>query len=407
MKRTLLIIITATAFQWVMATTHQIGKDRAYKNIMQVAEMITPGDTILFDAGIYHGNQVLQNIQGTQERPITIMAVPGNTVIHQGGPCGWIMSDAAYINIQNIIFEQQTVNGFNMDDGGSYETPSHHIIFEGCTFRNINASGNNDLLKMSGVDFFEIRNCLFLNGAAGGSGIDMVGCHNGVIKGCRFENMGDNAICAKGGSQFIRIEGNFFKNCGNRSLNLGGSTGYQFFRPIDAKFEAADLQVYSNIFIGSEAPIAYVGSERVNVVNNTIYMPDMFVVRILQETVDTNRFIKCGNNVFRNNIIYYNGGIESVCNIGTDTAPESFHFSNNLWYNADDAKKSAPGYLPVKETNSIVGKNPLFRDSSTENFTIPKNSPAVGKGGAVKDPSDDYSGNKYLTRRSIGAYEGN
>ncbi|MBK9982774.1 MAG: hypothetical protein IPP15_10180 [Saprospiraceae bacterium] len=67
---------------------------------------------------------------------------------------------------------------------GTYATPAHHIKFENCTFRNIDATGNNDLLKLSGLDSFEIRHCVFLNGADGGSGMDMVGCHDGLIKNC-------------------------------------------------------------------------------------------------------------------------------------------------------------------------------------------------------------------------------
>ncbi|MBK8241845.1 MAG: hypothetical protein IPK88_00320 [Saprospiraceae bacterium] len=52
-----------------------------------------------------------------------------------------------------------------------------------------------------------------LNGSLGssGSGIDMVGCHNGRINKCTFENMGANSIQMKGGSQYIRIEKTFLK----------------------------------------------------------------------------------------------------------------------------------------------------------------------------------------------------
>ena len=89
---------------------------------------------------------------------------------------------------------------------------------------------------MSGVDFFEIRNCTFLNGAAGGSGIDMVGCHEGLIKSNRFEKQGSNSIQAKGCSKNIRIENNFFRNGGQRTLNLGGSTNLMLFRPIVARY---------------------------------------------------------------------------------------------------------------------------------------------------------------------------
>jgi len=100
------------------------------------------------------------------------------------------------------------------------------------------------------LDSFSVSNCLFLNGSPGGSGIDMVGCHHGTFEGNRFEHMGANAVQAKGGTSDITIQRNFFKDGGQRSLNLGGSTGLQFFRPDTAHYEAADLRVYANIFVG-------------------------------------------------------------------------------------------------------------------------------------------------------------
>ncbi|MBK9982773.1 MAG: hypothetical protein IPP15_10175 [Saprospiraceae bacterium] len=67
-----------------------------------------------------------------------------------------------------------------------------------------------------------------------------------------------------------------------------------FFRPIDAPYETSDLKVYSNIFIGSQAAVAFVGCINTEVVNNTIYLPEKWVMRILQETVDEDRFPPCG-----------------------------------------------------------------------------------------------------------------
>ena len=232
---------------------------------------------------------------------------------------------------------------------------------------------------MSGVDLFEIRNCTFLNGAAGGSGIDMVGCHNGVIKNNRFENQGSNSIQAKGGSKNIRIAYNYFSNGGERTLNLGGSTNLRLFRPLDARYEAARVTVYSNIFIGSDVPIAYVGCVQTEVLNNTIYLPKKWVIRILQETVDSSRFYPCGNNSFSNNIIYHDGRVIVDCSIGPNTNPQSFSFSNNLWYHSQNSSWAGPT-LPAKDTNSIIGKDPLFNNAAGGDFLLKKGSPAAGKG---------------------------
>lgn len=360
----------------------------------------------MIHAGTYSGGVRIANLRGTAERWITITSAPGQAVIFEGGEQAIHFSDPEYVRIIGLTFQQQTANGVNIDDGGTYATPAHHVIIERCTFRDIAGSGNNDLLKLSGVDYFEVRNCLFLNGAAGGSGIDMVGCHHGIIAENRFENMGSNSVQCKGGSEFIRIERNFFKNGGQRTLNLGGSTGLQYFRPDTARFEAARIKVYANIIVGSQAPIAYVGAIEVDVAHNTLVLPERWAVRVLQETVDSNRFVPCGYNSFRNNIVVVSNALRTAVNIGPNTAPETFVFSHNLWYNLDNSNWQGPN-PPVPEPNRILNQDPLFTDRINDNFMIPPNSPAAGRGMILRDPQFDYFGRPFANPPSIGAIEAN
>lgn len=390
----------------VYSSSLHIGNGYAYSNFETAASEAQPGDTIIFHEGIHSGGQFVANLKGTVDQWIYIQNAEGETAVLSGGNNAIQLSDPAYLHISGLIFEEQTGNGFNTDDGGTYDTPAHHIIFENCTFQNMAVNGNNDLLKLSGLDDFEIRNCTFLNGAEGGSGIDMVGCHNGIIKGNYFENLGSNSIQAKGGTQHIRIEANFFRNGGQRTLNLGGSTGLQFFRPIDAEFEAADLQVYSNIIVGSWAAIAYVGSVNVEVVNNTIYQPENWVIRILQESVDPDRFLECGDNIFRNNIVHMNDGLSTETNIGPNTRPETFLFSNNLWFNAENGNWAGPN-IPVEDMNGIIQEDPMFLNPQADDFLIPMNSPAAGNGFSTLEPEKDFFGQYFAPERSIGGLEAN
>jgi len=387
--------------QHTAAKTLHVGPRQPYATLVAAASHALPGDTILFHAGLYQGGEQLVRFQGLPGKPITLMSSGHDTVIIRGGTTGWMLRNVAWLHISRLIFEQQTGNGLNIDDGGAYASPSHHVVINRCVFRNIHATGNNDLLKLSGLDFFEIRDCVFLNGAKGGSGIDMVGCHHGLITGCRFENMGSNALQAKGGASHIRIERNFFSNCGERTLNLGGGTGMAFFRPQNAGYEAADLQVYANLIIGSEAAIAYVGCTRVAVVNNTIYHPGKWVIRILQENRDTVRFARCGNNTFLNNIVCHGNGVNQDCSIGPGTDAGSFCFSGNLWYNDEDPGWQGPVNIPVKEQGSLTGQNPLFNND----FAIPAHSPAAGRGTSVMEPVYDFTGRLFAPARAIGCYE--
>lgn len=381
-----------------------VGTGQPYANLTQAVNVVQPGDTIMVHAGTYAGGLFFNNLKGTPAQWITIKNAPGEQPIINGGNNAIQLTDPAYLRISGLLFQHQTANGFNTDDGGTYTTPAHHVVFDNCIFRDISATGNNDLLKLSGLDSFEIRNCQFINGSPGGSGVDMVGCHYGVIENNYFENLGSNSIQAKGGTAWIRIQGNFFKNGGQRTLNLGGSTGLPFFRPDTARYEAAHLQVFANIFVGSWAPIAYVGAVQVEVVNNTIYKPENWVIRILQESVDPDRFLECGDNSFVNNIIYLGHTLNTTTNIGPNTRPQTFLFSNNLWYNSASPTWNGP-FLPTPDLNQVLNENPMLADPDLGDFTPLPGSPAIGSGLAVMLPTHDFDGTEYLLPRSRGAIE--
>lgn len=398
------ILLLACLHGPLSAKVLHTGHGQRFPDVTAAARAAVPGDTILLHSGTYTGDQSLQGLQGKPGKWIYIIAEKNGAVLFKGGTSAWKGSDIAYLHIEGVVFSGQTGNGLNVDDGGSYASPSHHIVFRHCVFRDMAATGNNDLLKLSGVDDLTIRQCTFLNGSPGGSGVDMVGCHNSLILQCRFENTGANALQMKGGSSHIRVEACVFKNAGSRAINLGGSTGQAFFRPANAAWEAADLKVYSNVFIGSEVPVAFVGCVRSEVVNNTIYKPKRWVIRILQENKDTVRFVKCADNTFRNNIICIDGQLRTACSIGAGTAPESFTFSNNLWFHTGNGSWPGP-QLPASEKNGLTGKDPLFRNAGKEDFDITVGSPAARAGFPLQHPGKDHTGRPFRRERAIGAFE--
>lgn len=387
------------------ATVLNVGTGQQYSDVAVAMRAASPGDTVLIHPGTYRGTFWIENIHGAMNNPIVIRGVERSTVVFDGGSESMHFSDCSNITLENFTVRGQTGNGMNIDDAGTIETPAHHFRIENVTFTDMNATGNNDFLKLSGLDDFTVEQCLFERGSTGGSGIDMVGCHNGTINKNTFQRLGSNAIQAKGATRYILIHANMFVDAGQRAVNLGGSTGLQFFRPIDATFEAADLQVYSNVFIRSVTPIAYVGSIRVDVANNTIINPERWVFRVLQETVDPTRFEPCGDNSFRNNIIVYRSTISTHVNIGGNTAPESFTLSNNLWYNSDDPSRSRPSLGVMTETASIYGQDPLLVNVLTDQH-LQSSSPAIGKGRTISDTLTDMSGRRFASPPSIGAYEG-
>jgi hypothetical protein len=399
MKRTLIACLLALSMT-ASARTLEVGPFREFLTLEQAAAAATAGDTILLREGSHATGGFIENLQGNSSQWITIRAADGEEVIFSGGSQAFHLTDPAYLRIEGLIFEQQTGNGVNIDDGGSPETPAHHVIIKNCVWRSMNAVGNNDELKLSGLDVFAIQRCTFMNGSDSGSLVDMVGCHNGTFEFNHFENGGSNCIQAKGGSKSIMIDRNKFVNGGQRAINIGGSTGLQFFRPIDATYEASDIFVYSNIFEGSVAPIAFVGAVNSEVINNTIIRPERWAIRILQETVDTTRFQPCGNNTFRNNIVV-TASTQPAINIGPNTAPTTFVFSHNLWFNPDNSSWVGPN-TPVTEPMRIVNQDPQFADTL---YHLSATSPARGKGYDALQPQRDYYNRLFPIPRSIGAVE--
>lgn len=373
-----------------------------YSTLSQAARDAVPGDSILL-FGTFGGDYV-ENLKGSDSAPITITSGTEDYARYEGSSQAIHFVNPENLKISRLEFVGQTANGVNIDDGGDYSTPTRNIIIEDCLWLGMNASGNNDELKMSGVDNFTIRNCRFADGSGGGSMIDMVGCHYGTVEDCVFERCGSNAIQMKGGTARITVSRNLFLDAGYRSLNIGGSTGEPYFRPFGAPYESAEILVYSNVFIGSQAAIAYVGTINSKVVNNTIYMPDKWAIRILQENTGEGMEV-CSDNLFQNNIVVV-GEVSSVytLNIGPNTAPETFVFKHNLWQNVDVPDWSGPN-LPVAEQNGILNESPMFVDPGID-WRLQAESPAIGKGEKFESVEFDFFGRTFGDPPSIGAVEG-
>lgn len=339
------------------------------KSLRSALSKAKPGDRILITQGIYNGGFGLGNTLGTKERPIVIAGNdPEFPPVFQGRGEAVKMSRIGYVKIKNIRIEKRSGNGINIDDGGDHGQPSHHIILENVQISEIGKKGNVDAIKMSGVDHFVVKNCRIQGW--GGSGIDFVGCHNGVVQGCTFEGVPGyrtkNAIQIKGGSNRVLVENNAFINCGERTISIGGSTGKPYFRPQNANYEAENIIVAGNKFIGGEAHIAWVTSRNSHVHHNIFYLPEKYVGRILQETKDS-QFILCRKGFFEANMVVTDERVKTFFNIGPNTLPETFSFSGNAWYRFQSDKKPD---LPTMEIDGIYDVYPDLLDFGTAEMRI-------------------------------------
>jgi hypothetical protein len=397
---------------WGSDTAGNGSPGNPYATISRVVGEATPGTAVRVHEGTYGGGIYLADVTGTAANPIWIGGADGEARPRiEGGGEGLHLTRASYVVLHDLEVANALYNGINCDDGGDYGNPlaTHHVVFRRLDIHDIGSGGNEDCLKLSGLDDYwvvlsEFARC---GGGLSGSGVDHVGCHHGLVARNFFHELSANAVQSKGGSEDIEIRWNRFVESGQRSLNLGGSTGFEYFRPplsdTAANAEARDIRVVANVFEGSEAAVAYVGCVGCVVANNTIVDPHNWILRILQETnsTATYEFEQCRDGEFLNNLVYFDlADLSTYVNIGSNTQPATFTFANNLWYAWDNPAQSEPT-LPATENGGIYGEDPAM----DADFRIGPASPAAGAGLPDVRVRGDLAGACYATQPSIGAFE--
>lgn len=340
------------------------------------------GDVIRIAPGEYRGGLHRAGLRGEEDAPIVIEgADPEHRPVIQGGGNCLHLSDPVHVVLRNLVLSGAEANGLNIDDGGSSDTPARHITLSGIEVRDVGPRGNRDGFKLSGVDDFRVENCTFARWGDGGSAIDMVGCHDGVIAGCTFREGagGANSVQTKGGSRDILVQRCRFENAGGRAINVGGSTGLAYFRPEPQGYEAKDITVEDCTFIGSQAPIAFVGVDGAIVRHNTIYRPTRWLLRILQETQEPG-FVPSRNGRFENNVVVFRSDeVSTAVNIGGGTAPETFTFAGNVWLCIDRPQQTERlVQLPSRETGGTYGVDPQLADPAAGDLTITRRGVTAG-----------------------------
>jgi len=386
---------------------------KPYATIGRGAKQAKPGSAVRVHAGTYAGGAYIEGLAGTAAAPIWIGGAPGEArPTIQGGGEAMHLSRVRYVVIHDLEVSGTTQNGVNCDDGGDTANPeaSRFVVFRKLYIHNVGQGGNEDCLKLSGLNDYVVVDCQFAacGGNMSGSGVDHVGCHHGVIARNEFKSMSGNAVQCKGGSEDIEVRWNVMTDAGERAVNMGGSTGFTFFRPplstTTPNVEARDIRVIANVIKGGTAALAFVGCVGCLAANNTIIDPKKWSLRILQETTTGGgyTFTECSGNTVVNNIFTFSRAVVSTdVNIGPSTKPDTFTFSNNLWFAHDNPGQSKPT-LPVAETAPVVGQDPAFTNATSD---ISATSPAAGKGKAMPAVKGDIDGVCYGTPPSIGAHE--
>jgi len=340
---------------------------RSGTELRRVSKRARPGQVIRINPGVYRLNFVLSDIHGKPGRPITLTAAdPRNPPVFKPTVGdGLKLSNVSHIQLQDLVIRGGGENGLNIDDGQTFDTPSHHVTLRRLTCSAPIGGGNRDAIKLSGVHHLNITDCVIQNWADGGSGIDIVRCKEGVITNSLFTcapGRGHTGLQIKGASENFRVVNNRFENAGTRAVQIGGATGVKYVPGDTIPYEARGIVVEGNTFTGGGAAVAFVSCDGGTFRYNTVLEPTKYFMRILQENRSPHCVQAHGGVIERNLIVYRTVKLRQVINIGGNTKPQTFTFNENFWYAADQPDRSRP-QLPAAETGGVYGQNPdLVRD---------------------------------------------
>ena len=316
--------------------------------------------------------------------------------------------------------------------------------------------GNNDAIKISGVNHFLIVDNIIETGGQRGSGIDAVGCHDGIITGNMVrgiidvaaldpnnnDHIGGSGIQVKGGSENILIHGNVvrdFNPYGGRAINAGGSSDAYLYRPslvpesLGTNYEARNIQVIANIIINNFDAIAFPNCVDCVLANNTIVDIAMSRdparqgrgIRLLNESpgaivfetnpilpyepTETIRIAPTQNIRIYNNIFHYAQADvrQAIQAPSTVEAQAISELRNNLWWIHDAGNDARPvmgtDAIPIPaETDGLYQIDPGFIDSD---YRINTTSAAHAQGTAADDFSLDFDRYTFASSPSLGAFE--
>jgi Right handed beta helix region len=333
--------------------------------IVAALDAARAGDRILIAPGHYAGGLYKQDLADVTLRG----ADPADPPVIEGGAGGIQLSDATGVTIEHLIIEGAAGNGINVDDGGTFATPSTAITIRDVVVRDLNPSGNNVGIKASGVTGLLIEGVKVYNWGDAGDGIDLVGSHDVLIQNSLFRHTSGaaRAMQIKGGSKNVIVRANRIElPIGKgRALQVGGVTGVPYFRFIDGDsgYEAARVTIEGNVIIGASSALAWVNIDGGVFHHNFVKRPGEWVFRILNEN-QGRPIVQTQYGVFTDNVIVFNDRLpewRSIGNYGPGVLEDTFTFARNHWFNpANPTAAGSTPQLPAIEANGTYGDDPAI-----------------------------------------------
>ena len=228
---------------------------------------LTVGYRILMLPGAFEEDAIpnyWESKYGTADAPIIFEAAEGvNTVTWRG--------DANIFDVRHLYLINFSIIPDPAGDALHCERCSN-LLLRGMT---LNGAGQgtveaHETLKVNQSDHIYIERSDI--SGANDNAIDFVAVQYGHLLNSRVHNSADWCMYAKGGSAYLRVEGNEFYDCGTGGFTAGQGTGFEFMTTPWLHYEASDIKFVNNIIHDTEgAGFGVNGGYNILLAHNTLY----------------------------------------------------------------------------------------------------------------------------------------
>jgi hypothetical protein len=201
------------------------------------------GYRIRLTPGEYRG-AYLEDIRGTAQFPILIEPADGPGTVTFTAPYGE-QGAVQFLNVSYVYLQDLVIDLPFAGDGFQCER-CDHLLLRRMTVRTVRPDdGQTETVKLNQSQHVYIEDSEF--SGAGDNALDAVAVQYGHVLRSKIHNARDWCAYFKGGSAYIRLEGNEFYDCGTGGFTSGQGTGFQFMTSPWLHYEAYGITFVNNV----------------------------------------------------------------------------------------------------------------------------------------------------------------
>ncbi len=238
----------------------------AWNRIPEGPTLTATGYRVLLVAGIYPESSLpnyWESRHGTYQFPIILQAADGRgtAAVLRGG---LNIFDTHYLYLLDLyIVPDPPGDAFHCER-------CDHVLLRGLVINGGDNREAHEAVKVNQSQHLYIENSDI--SGADDNAIDFVAVRYGHIQGNRIHNAGDWCMYLKGGSAYLRVEGNEIYECGTGGFTAGQGTGFEFMVSPWLHYEAYDIKFVNNVVHDTDgAGMGVNGGYNILLAYNTFY----------------------------------------------------------------------------------------------------------------------------------------